>query len=81
MEQTESLNDGEAARLWALKRYDILDTPAEPKFDRIVRLASRQLDMPISLVSLIDEARQWFKIGSWSSRTPPVIPVFLRTRW
>jgi len=55
---------GEAARLKALQGYDILDTPPEPKFERIVRMASRQLDMPISLVSLIDETRQWFKARS-----------------
>ncbi|AJC23594.1 hypothetical protein RO07_23350 [Pandoraea pulmonicola] len=53
--------DDEAARLAALRRYDILDTPPEPAFERIVRLASHVLGAPISLVSLIDESRQWFK--------------------
>jgi diguanylate cyclase (GGDEF)-like protein len=72
MEQIEHRQDEEAARLEALRRYDILDTPAEPKFDRIVRMASRLLDMPISLVSLIDEARQWFKakVGLEAEETP-----------
>jgi diguanylate cyclase (GGDEF)-like protein len=62
----------ETARLQALRQYGILDTPAEPKFDRIVRLAARLLDMPISLVSLVDETRQWFKakIGLDASETP-----------
>jgi diguanylate cyclase (GGDEF)-like protein len=62
----------ETARLEALRCYSILDTPAEPKFDRIVRLAARLLDMPISLVSLVDETRQWFKakVGLDAVETP-----------
>ncbi|VVD76351.1 putative diguanylate cyclase AdrA [Pandoraea aquatica] len=62
----------EAERLAALRRYEILDTPPEPAFDRIVRLASHVLGAPISLVSLIDESRQWFKArrGIDASQTP-----------
>ena len=69
--QTQTSLD-ETARLLALRQYGILDTPAEPKFDRIVRLAARLLDMPISLVSLVDETRQWFKakVGLDASETP-----------
>lgn len=72
MEQAGFVQADEAARLLALQRYNILDTPAEPKFDRIVRMASRMLEMPISLVSLIDEARQWFKarVGMERTETP-----------
>ena len=51
----------EAERLKALRRYDILDTPPEAAFDRITALAARLFDMPIVLVSLIDESRGWFK--------------------
>ncbi|WP_278652282.1 GGDEF domain-containing protein [Pandoraea pnomenusa] len=62
----------EAERLAALRRYEILDTPPEPAFDRIVRLASYVLGTPISLVSLIDESRQWFKArqGLEAEQTP-----------
>lgn len=62
----------EAARLAALRRYDILDTPPEPAFDRIVRLASHLLGTPISLVSLVDDSRQWFKarVGLDAEQTP-----------
>ena len=62
----------EAERLAALRRYEILDTPPEPAFDRIVRLASHVLGAPISLVSLIDESRQWFKArrGIDATQTP-----------
>ena len=51
----------EAERLCALRRLEILDTAAEPAFDRIARLAARLIKSPIALVSLIDEDRQWFK--------------------
>ena len=51
----------EPQRLIALKRYDLLDTPPEQAFDRITRLAAGVLGMPISLIALIDESRQWFK--------------------
>ena len=51
----------EAARLLALERYRVLDTPAEEAFDRITRLAAAHLGVPIALVSLVDGHRQWFK--------------------
>lgn len=51
----------EEARLRALKSLDILDTPAEERFDRLTRLAKRMFDVPIALVSLVDGNRQWFK--------------------
>lgn len=51
----------EGARLAALRRYQILDTPAEPAFDDLVRLIARICDTPIAVINLIDENRQWFK--------------------
>ncbi len=53
--------DDEARRLTALQSLSILDTPPEERFDRITRLVRRMLDVPIALVSLVDENRQWFK--------------------
>lgn len=51
----------EGRRLRALRRLRLLDTPAEEVFDEITRLCAELLDMPIALVSLVDERRQWFK--------------------
>lgn len=51
----------EAARLEALRNYQILDTPSETAFDDLVRLAAYICGTPISLVSLLDAERQWFK--------------------
>lgn len=51
----------ESQRLAALKRYRLLDTPPEDRFNDIVSVAARLLGTPIALISLIDEKRQWFK--------------------
>ncbi|WP_339383345.1 ATP-binding protein [Oculatella sp. LEGE 06141] len=51
----------ERERLAALHRYNILDTPPDAGFDRITKLAARLFNMPIALISLVDESRAWFK--------------------
>ena len=48
----------EAARIEALHGLDILDTPAEERFDSLTRLARRIFGVPIALVSLLDVDRQ-----------------------
>lgn len=55
------LPENERERLLALQFYNILDTPEEEDFNEIVSLASRICEAEISLISLIDESRQWFK--------------------
>lgn len=49
------------SRLAELRRTGLLDTAAEEAFDRLTRLASRILRVPVALVSLVDEQRQFFK--------------------
>jgi signal transduction histidine kinase len=51
----------ERERLEALRRYQILDTPPDGAFDRITALAARIFDVPISIVSIVDSDRIWFK--------------------
>lgn len=48
-------------RLGALNDLAILDTPAEARFDDVVRLAARLCAAPVALVSLVTDERQWFK--------------------
>lgn len=62
----------EIERVQLLHALDLLDTEPEPVFDRITRLVSRMLDVPVALVSLVDSDRQWFKskVGITAAETP-----------
>lgn len=51
----------ERDRLQTLRDLDLLDTPPEERFDRITRIARQLFSVPIALVSLVDDDRQWFK--------------------
>lgn len=51
----------EQLRLAALRELDLLDTEAEPEFDRVTQLAARTLGVPICLISLVESDRLWFK--------------------
>lgn len=51
----------EQQRLQTLRSLELLDTPPEERFDRIIRMAARLFDVPIALFSLIDGERLWFK--------------------
>lgn len=69
---SEDRTDGEAARIAALRRYDILDTLPEQAYDDVTLLAAQICATPIALVSLVDLERQWFKShhGIDSAQTP-----------
>jgi two-component system, cell cycle sensor histidine kinase and response regulator CckA len=62
----------EAQRLAALRRFECLDTPPEEEFDDLAKLAAHICDTPISLISLVDADRQWFKssVGMSERETP-----------
>lgn len=53
--------ENESERLEAVRRYDVLDTPPDGAFDRITALAARLFDVPVSIVSIVDHDRIWFK--------------------
>src|SRR4029077_14585547 len=61
METKTQYPDNEVERLTALRRYQILDTPPEPAFDRIAEMAATLFQVPMAIVSLVDEDRVWFK--------------------
>src|SRR5690349_1280647 len=51
----------EKRRLADLQAYAVLDTPAEPQFDDLARLAAQICQTPLAAVSLVDATRVWFK--------------------
>lgn len=62
----------DAERLEALRSLDLLDTAPEERFDRITRIMSLAMNVPMAYISLVDSDRQWFKssCGLNSSQTP-----------
>ncbi|MFZ6748760.1 PAS domain S-box protein [Undibacterium sp. Ren11W] len=64
--------DDEAARLAELRSLCVLDTPSEERFERITRSAQLLFGVPVALISLVDQGRQWFKSkqGLDASQTP-----------
>lgn len=62
----------EKQRLEQLYRLEVLDTLPEPRFDRLTSLVADVFDVPIALISLVDENRQWFKssCGLAATETP-----------
>jgi GAF domain-containing protein len=65
-------NDPEGQRLAALARYDVMDTPREPAFDEVAALAAKLCEVPIVVVNLIGDGRQFFKaeVGLGVCETP-----------
>jgi GAF domain-containing protein len=58
---TAAAPENEKARLEALRRYQILDTPAEKCFDDLATLAARSFRVPAALITFVDSDRVWFK--------------------
>lgn len=70
--KTPDLPVNEKTRIKTLKSLDVLDTEPEERFDRLTRMSQRLFGVPIALVSLVDENRQWFKscVGLDVNETP-----------
>jgi len=66
------LPENEKQRLEALRQYDVLDTAPEQAFEDLTLLAAQICEVPMAMVSLVDENRQWFKskLGLAASETP-----------
>ncbi|OCX61076.1 hypothetical protein BFP70_16635 [Thioclava sp. SK-1] len=62
----------ESTRIEALSSYCVVGTPAEKEYDDVVRLVAGICDVPIALVSMLEEGRQWFKasVGTDLTETP-----------
>jgi phosphoribosyl 1,2-cyclic phosphodiesterase/DNA-binding response OmpR family regulator len=67
-----TIPDDEERRIASLRELKILDTEPEERFDRVTRLAAAVFDVPMALISLVDENRQWFKscLGLSAKETP-----------
>ncbi|CAO1654029.1 sensor domain-containing diguanylate cyclase [Parasphingorhabdus sp. NYA22] len=61
--------EAEAARQFALERYDILDTAEEDSFDHITMAMKMALDVPFAGISFMDGDRLWFKSKSGAATT------------
>jgi diguanylate cyclase (GGDEF)-like protein/PAS domain S-box-containing protein len=66
----------EQQRLDTLRALQILDTSADERFDRITRIGARLFQVPIALVSMLDDERQWFgsRLGLDASESPHTMP-------
>ncbi len=64
--------ENEKERLENLKSFSILDTLPEEDYDNITKIAAEICNMPIALISLVDDKRQWFKShhGLEATETP-----------
>lgn len=71
----------ERARVSALRQLQVLDTPAEERFDRVVRIAQRIFDVPIVAVTLIDAERAFVKAatGMGTGELPRSATICTRT--
>jgi phosphoribosyl 1,2-cyclic phosphodiesterase/CheY-like chemotaxis protein len=56
-----SVDENESERLALLRSLNLLDTAPEERFDRFTRITAALLGVPVALVTLVDENRQWFK--------------------
>lgn len=71
-ERNYPIPENEDRRLQALRRSRVLDTPDENDYDAITQIAKDVFDVPIAVISLVDECRQWFKsiTGLDAKQTP-----------
>ena len=59
--QEPGFPEDEVGRLKTLHSLNILDTSNDDRFDRYTRISAQIFDMPVAVISLVDQGRQWFK--------------------
>lgn len=63
------VREDEQERIESLEDYEILDTSEDETYDNLTQLAAHFFDVPVVLLSLMDEDRQWFKsVHGWDTR-------------
>jgi GAF domain-containing protein len=55
------MDNREYARIQALRKYEILDSPPDGSFNKMAELAAQVFNVPIAIISLVDSDRIWFK--------------------
>ena len=70
---TDTTSRGDPARLAELQRLLILDTPRQVAYDELIRQLATALDVPMTMINLLDERRDWFKAAV--GLTQPTQPV------
>lgn len=70
--RTMSLTEEEARRIEVLNRLNVMETSPEADFDAITHLTASIVGVPICLITLLDQHRQWFKskVGLETEQTP-----------
>ncbi|WP_028375796.1 GAF domain-containing sensor histidine kinase [Leeuwenhoekiella sp. MAR_2009_132] len=59
--QVPDFPKNEQSRILQLEQLQLLESASDPNFDIITRLASVICDVPVALISLVSEDKQWFK--------------------
>ena len=59
--QRPQVRDPERERIAAVRDYNLVGTPPDAEFDRITALAARMFDVPVAVISIVDEKRVWLK--------------------
>jgi diguanylate cyclase (GGDEF)-like protein len=70
---TRTIASTATLKLAELHAHNLFYTPIEARFERIIRVARRALDVPVAAVTLVNAEKQWFKaIGGWSVNELPM---------
>jgi hypothetical protein len=77
------LPSNETQRLAEVARFCTVDSEQDEVFDKIVAMTSAYFNMPITLISIVEEHRQWFRarVGLEATQTPREVSFAPTPRW